>query len=62
MILAEIGIIPPEKWRHEPSLTNPYEKTVAELLIDNKIAPPGEWAYNIDKRYKFGQIMTMRIA
>jgi len=24
--------------------------------------PPGEWACNIDKRYKFGQIMAMRIA
>jgi len=44
MILARNGIIPPKEWYHDPTLTNKNGYTVAEILIDNKIAPPGIWA------------------
>ena len=48
MIYAINNIIPPKEWKHNPTLKDKNNQTVAMHLIDRKIFPPKEWCYNPD--------------
>ena len=43
MLLAYNDIEIPDQWKHNPSLTNEYDNTVALILANNGIISPKEW-------------------
>lgn len=43
MELANIGIVPPQKFHHDPSYVNTEDKTVGDLLLSCGENVPIQW-------------------